>query len=51
MQTELTIRAWIALILLYAIGLSVAVYAVSKALKAVIKLVAFAKRKSKDKTQ
>lgn len=51
MQIELTIRAWIVLILLYAIGLSVVVFAVSKAIKAVVELVAFAQRKTKDNTQ
>lgn len=51
MQTELTIRAWIVLILLYVIGLSVVVFVVSKAIKAVVELVAIAQRKNKDKTQ
>lgn len=41
MQTELTIRAWIVLIILNVIGISVAVFAVSKAIRSVLELIAW----------
>ena len=36
MQPELTLRAWGALIILYAIGTSVAIFAIAKAVEAVV---------------
>lgn len=41
MQSDLTIRAWIVLIILNVIGISVAVFAVSKAIRSVIELIAY----------
>lgn len=39
MQPELTLRAWGALMILYAIGTSVAIFAIAKAVEAVVDLV------------
>lgn len=41
MQSDLTIRAWIVLIILNTIGISVAVFAVSKAIRSVLELIAW----------
>lgn len=41
MQPDLTIRAWIVLIILYVIGISVAVFAVSKGIRSVLELIAW----------